>query len=191
MSDPIKTTVRTNCNRTLQVTDYSFSNEVYLKVSNHSKTQEISSVLTPEEAKTLAGALLSNNVAVITDLPEAKLNPWETRVYSGDVDRTAHSDPASIEETAKNLLAIAKFIRKANAEKQAAAKAKDEAAKAEQKAKEEAEAKLTARRDKLAQELTGLPFVTYGTRISTLRRAIDRIIELEDFGAAPKLTFQL
>lgn len=186
MTDTNKTTVKTNNNRTLTVTDYDFSDDVYLRVSNHYNTQEISSALTRAEAKTLAGALLGNNVAVITNLPEAKDHGYGY-VYAGNVDRHRTNSPDEIEELAKNLLAIAKFIRKANAEKEAAEAKRVAEAEAEAaiKAEKEAADKRDARRDELASEFRGYKS-TYSDSSHVFKKSIDRVIELEDAAAKAK-----
>jgi hypothetical protein len=108
------------------------------------------------------------------------------------VDRTIHAEPEKIEQTAKNLLAIAAFIREHNAEKaeaEAAALAKhEEILKLEQAervrvAEEAKQAKLKERRDALVQEFTGNPLTAYAFTSQLSRNAVDRVIELEDKAA--------
>lgn len=182
----IGTIVETRIGRKFVVTNHAEGRDVFIDVTDTSKVPaygtRVFSMLKQEEARKLAGGLLGNNVAVITDLPEATLGAWDSRVHAGNADRPVYSDPEKIEETAKNLLAIAKFIRKANAEKEAAAEA--------QKAKEaeaalaelEKQVKLTERRDALATKFRGYKS-TYSNSSSIFMKSIDRIIELEDAAA--------
>ena len=180
----IGTIVETRIGRKFVVTNHAEGRDVFIDVTDTSKVPaygtRVFSMLKQEEARKLAGGLLGNNVAVITDLPVAKLN--EGYVHSNDYYRVSHADPNEIERNAKALLAIAKFIRKANAEKEAAAVAEKEADVAAEKARLEAAVKLAERRDALATKFRGYKS-TYSNSSTIFMKSIDRIIELEDAAA--------
>lgn len=148
-------------------------------------TETVNALLSDENAKEIAGALLGDNAVIITDLPEAEQTPWGHRVYAGNADRHETADPAEVEQLAKNLLAIAKFIRTRNTEKEAAEEAAEKAEAERLRVAEEAKAKLTTRRDELASELRGYES-HYSNSTYVLKKAIDRVIELEDAAEASK-----
>lgn len=180
-----KSIIKTDFKRTLTVQEgWMDGGSKHLSVKDTDYDKEINTLLSGDNAKQIATALLPEGSVVVTDLPEAKIGAWDSRVYSGNVDRTIHAEPEKIEQTAKNLLAIAAFIREHNAEKaeaEAAAVAKhEEILKLEQAERES----LKARRDALVHEFTGSTSTSYSYASPLAQNAVDRVIELED--AAPK-----
>lgn len=168
------TTITTDYSRELTVINrgYEFNLAVKDTDGKYAVKGEVYSHLTSEQATKLANALVGENATLVTDLPEAKLK--HTWVEAGNVDRHKDTDPAEVLEHAKQLLAIHAFLVKAQAEREAAKAAEE----AKTKAKEAANAK---RRDELASELAeGDPRATYSSRLTVVKKAIDRIIDLEE-----------
>lgn len=158
------TRINTHLARNLTVKEYEYGDEVFLTVADTNMSTEISTALTKEESATLGKALLGLDATVITNLPEA-VDDGAGYVTSGYVGRQLKSDPEHVENVAKNLLAIAQFIRAQNAA--------DKAVEAEAAEKL---VQLTKVRDTLA-DLFRPTGGKYSECTIVTRNAIDYIIE--------------
>lgn len=161
--------------------------DTYLQVTGDdwSTKHDVKTFIPKAQVGELIEALLGENATVVTDLPEAKVDPSfnhsKTVIRSGSSIEYVTKDPAKLVATAKELLAIATFNTKYQEEQAAETEAKAKAKEAAVAEKETARAK---RRNELADELAprtpGLGKNWYSNVSGNLQKAIDRIIELEE-----------
>lgn len=186
------TTITTDYSRQFEVTGSGI--DTFLDVRDTDTKRSISSWLHGNTAEELGEALLEaagKKLYAFDDLPKVTTNGYYLR--ADNVSRLATTDPADVMDRIKGLLAIhgelVKREEAKKAEQEAAERAAKETAEAEKKAaeaeKKAAEAKA-ARRDELVREFnpTASWVATYYEVSSTARKAIDRIIELEDAAKA-------
>lgn len=134
-----------------------------------------------EDAPTVAAELLKaagqesvivpkNSLAVATHHPESTTDTWVTHESCGPLSEADYSvvDSSNAWLMARHWISIALKVEQVEGEA--------ESVKAEAEA---AETKLQERRDALTQEFSTYPY-RYDNVSPTARKAIDRIIELED-----------